>query len=227
MAFPVSVPAHQRTAIEELASLTEEAYQAIRDYLARTGPLAEPTALIEQMSKSVGDHTRLGGQVLGMVIGLRSLMDRSAMSVADVADGVANDVGEKKWISQEAKEVLKKRLSSLLDMKVIAICAKAFTLAVADESPFGDVRIVSDVRPIFSGADTQLEFTGSLIVHHLVIEVGSPGDDLYCALTTADLLKLKRTVERAIEKDKRLRSVLRNGPIAPLESEAPVSDKEL
>ena len=227
MAFPVSVPPHQRAAIEELASLTEEAYQAIRDCLIRTGPLAEPAALIEQTSKAVADHTKLGGQVLGMVIGLRSLVDRSAMGVADVAVAVVRDVGGKKWIPQESTDVLKNRLSELLDMKVIAISAKAFTLAVADESPFDDVRIVSDVRPIFSGADTQLEFAGSLIVHHLVIEVGGSADDLYCALTTADLLKLKRTVERAIEKDKRLRSVLRSGPIAPLEAEAPASEKEL
>ena len=77
MAFPVSVPAHQRAAIEELASLAEEAYQAIRDCLTRTGPLAEPSALIEQTSKAVANNTKLGGQVLGMVIGLRSLVDRS------------------------------------------------------------------------------------------------------------------------------------------------------
>src|ERR1700737_461485 len=109
MAFPVSVPAHQRAAIEELASLTEEAYQAIRDYLTRTEPLAEPAALIEQTSKAVAAHTRLGGQVLGMVIGLRSLLDRSAMGAAEVAEAVVNDVAGKKWISQESKEVLKNR----------------------------------------------------------------------------------------------------------------------
>ena len=81
--------------MEELASLTAEAYQAIRNCLTRTGPLADPSALIEQTSKAVADHTKLGGQVLGMVIGLRSLVDRSAMGVAEVAGAVVNDVGGK------------------------------------------------------------------------------------------------------------------------------------
>jgi hypothetical protein len=224
---PVNVPQHQRAAVEELATLTEEAYQAIRESLDRTGPLAEPTALIEQASRAVASHSRLGGQVAGMVIGLRSLVDRSALGVSDVAEAVAEDaVGNKKWISKEASESLKRRLSELLQMKAVAISAKAFTLAVGDESPFADIRILSDIRPIFSGTDTDLEFSGSVIVHHMVIEIGSSADDQYCALSSADLLKLKRAVDRAIEKDKKLRNILRNGPIAPLEAERSTSEKE-
>jgi hypothetical protein len=226
MAAPVNVPSHQRAAIGELASLSAEAYGAIREHLEQTGPLAEPTALIEQTSRVLVSQTRLGGQILGMVIGLRSLVDRSALAARDIADAVADDVENKQWIPQESREILKERLSELLEMKTVAISAKAFTLAVGDASPFSDVRIFSDIRPIFSGADTSLEFTGSIIVHHMVIEISGMGDDQYCALTTADLLKLKRTVERAIEKDKKLRLVLRNGPITPLEATVPTSEKE-
>jgi hypothetical protein len=217
MPVPVNVPPQQRAAVEELASLSESAYAAVRDFLERAGPFAEPTPLVEEASKALATHTRLGGQILGMAIGLRSLVDRSALSTRDVAESVADDVQSKKWISKESSDVLKNRLIALLEMKSVAVSSKAFTLSVGDESPFADVRIFSDVRPIFAGTDTDLEFTGSVIVHHMVIDVGGTGKDQYCALTSADLLKLKRTVERAIDKDKKLRKVLRGTPIAPLE----------
>ena len=103
MAFEIVVPPHQHAAIEELTSLSEDAYKAVYECLARTGPLAEPTALIKQTSKALSDYTKLGGQVLGMVIGLRSLVDRSAMAQTDVVDAVATDVVGKKWVAQESR----------------------------------------------------------------------------------------------------------------------------
>lgn len=226
MAFPVNVPAHQRAAIVELAALSDETYSAVREYLQRTGPLAEPTPLIEQTSRAMASQTSFGGQILGTVIGLRSLIDRSAAPASEIADGVATDVEAKKWIPKESRDVLKQRLSELLEMTSVVISSKAFALSVGDESPFNDVRIISDIRPIFSGVDTELDFAGSVIVHHLVIEVGGNGDDQYCALTSTDLLTLKRTVERALEKDRKLRKLLRGAPIAPLEPETPPSEKE-
>src|SRR6266404_3498261 len=121
MPVPVSVPQHQRAAIGELASLSDPAYQLVREYLERVGPVAEPTPLIEQTSKILASQTPLGGQILGMVIGLRSLVDRSAIPARDVADAVADDVETKKWIPNESKDALKRRLSELLEMKSIAI----------------------------------------------------------------------------------------------------------
>ncbi len=223
---PLDVPARQRNAVAELASLTDEAYAALLEHLVRTGPQAEPTAFVEQSSKALADQTQLGGQIAGMVIGLRSLVDRSAMSAREVAQAVANDVDGKKWISKESHSLLEKRIAELLDLPSIAVSAKAFALAVGDESPFSDVRILTDIRPIFSGSDTDLDFKGSVIVHHMVIEIGGMGDDLYCALSTADLLKLKRTVERALEKDKKLRGTLRSGPLALLEATTQSTEKD-
>ena len=227
MAFPIVVPPHQRAAIEELTSLSEDAYKAVYERLASAGPLAEPTALIEQTSKALSDYTKFGGQVLGMVIGLRSLVDRSAMAQTNVVDAVATDVVGKKWIAQESRDCFVARLSELLGMRAVAISSKAFSLAVADNSPFDDIRIISDVRPIFSEEASQLDFSGALIVHHMVIGVSGQGDDLFCTLTTADLLKVKKAVDRALEKDKKLRSVLRGSPISPLEAAQDSDEKEL
>jgi hypothetical protein len=175
----------------------------------------EPNALIENISKAVESHTKLGGQILGSVIGLRTLVDDSNLTPKNVADGVASDAEQKKFVPPEMLSSLAARVADLLEAPAVMVASKAYSLVVADASPFRSVRIVSDVRPIFLGKDEGLHFSGSVIIHHLQVDV-SEGDDQHSALTTADLLKLKRAVERALEKDRKLRDVLRSGPLSPL-----------
>jgi hypothetical protein len=225
MAAPISVPASQRPAIKELANLSTEAYQALHQCLTESRAYAEPDALLEQTSKAVEKHTRFGGQILGTAIGLRSLMDSTNLTLGDVAAGVASDAQTIGYVPADRADVLSRRLTELLEMPAVAVTAKAYLLFTADPSPFNDVRIVSDVRPIFAGKHEGLEFTGSMIVHHLHIQVSGEGKDKHTSLTSADLLKLKRTVDRALEKDKKLREALRSGPLSPLEMSMSV-DKE-
>jgi hypothetical protein len=226
MAAPINVPTSQRAAIHELAALSDDAYRALGRCLAEGKIYSEPSALIEQTSKAVATHTRLGGQILGAVIGLRTVVDRASLSASDVAAGVVADSRTKNYVPPELGEVLSQRLTELLETKSIAISAKAYSLVIADAAPFNDVRIVSDIRPVFSGKDEALEFTGSIIVHHLRIEVGGDGNDQYSALTTSDLQQLKKTVDRALEKDRRLREALRGGPLVALEAPSLAADKE-
>ena len=218
MIGPISVPTNQKPAIQELAKLTEDAYEALRQCLTEGRAYSEPDVLLESTSKAVETHTRLGGQILGSVVGLRSLIDRASMSPAEVAAGVASDAQAKGYVSADLADVLVRRLTELLETRTVAVSSKAFSLVIADASPFSDVRIVSDVRPIFAAKGDGMDFEGSVIVHHLHIEVGGEGENQHSALTTNDLVKLKRTVERALDKDKKLREVLRNGPLSPLET---------
>lgn len=213
---PITVPQSQRPAIQELAKLSDDAYGALRACIIDGRLHAEPAALIEQASKATEIHTKLGGQIISALIGIRSLIDSANMSLADVAGGVVADAQSKTYVPAESIEDLSSRLRELLDAPTIVVASKAYALVVADAAPFSDVRIVSDVRPIFTGKDERLEFSGSVIVHHLHVEV-SVGDDQHSALTTPDLLKLKRVVERALEKDRKLRDLLRSGPLSPLE----------
>ena len=227
MADPIVIPSSQKAAIQELAKLTEEGYGVFRQCLAASRLYTEPSALIEQTSKGVSAHTRLGGQILVALIGLRTIMYRANISAGKIAAGVVKDAEAKDYIPKELADVLSKRLVELLDTTSVAISAKAYFLVVADAAPFSDVRIVSDVRPIFSDKEELLQASGSIIVHHLRIEVGGEGGVQYAALTTSDLLKLKQTVERALEKDRKLRESLRGGPLAPLESLSDPTDKEI
>lgn len=219
MADPIIIPPSQKAAIQELARLTPEGYGVFRQCLASSRLYTEPDAFIEQTSKGVSEHTKLGGQILVALIGLRSIMYRTNIAAGRIASGVVQDAEAKGYISREFGDVLSRRLVELLETPSVALSAKAYFLVVADAAPFSDARIISDVRPIFSDKEEALQASGSIIVHHLRIEVGREGEARYAALTTSDLLKLRQTVERALEKDRKLRETLRGGPLAPLESQ--------
>jgi hypothetical protein len=221
----ISVPASQKLAFQELAKLTDEAYLALRKCVLDGLISSEPSVFIEKTSKEVEHHTKLGGQILGTLVGLRAFIDRSSMAVGQAAAGVASDAHAKGYIPDGAVDILSHRLTELLDIPSVAISSKAYSLVAADAAPFSDVRIVSDVRPIFIGKENDFEFSGSVLVHHLIIEVEGETDNQHSSLTTSDLLKLKRTVERAIEKDNKIRGVLKGGPLGPLEG-LPPADKE-
>jgi hypothetical protein len=213
MAAQINVPPSQQPAIKELAKLSSEAYSTLNQYLAQGAPLVEPNILLEQTSKTTAPHTKLGGQIAAAIIGLRGFVDSADMSVADVVAGVATDAHAKNYVDDQLAEVLKQRLAELLETHSVMVSAKAYALMFSSDAIFNDVRIVSDVRPIFTG--DQMMFSGSLIVHLLAVQVAE-GKDLYVSMTTADLRKLQKTVERALEKDKRIRDTLTGGPLEPL-----------
>jgi hypothetical protein len=217
MAVPISVPVSQRRAIEELAKLSDDGFVALRQCLDEGPAYSVPGDFAEHAAKAVSPHTTLGGQIVSAIIGLRSVMDRTERPIGDVASGVATDLATKSNLAPEAQKVLVERLMSLLSIKSVATSAKAFSLSMADPTPFSDVQIISDIRPIFASKDSATEVSGAIVVHHLLIETASTHDDQHCTLTTADLLTLKRAVERALQKDRTLREALRGGPLAPLD----------
>lgn len=223
---PISIPLAQRAAIQELAKLSDAAYTAFRACLSEGPVYSEVGALIEHTSRTVAIHTNLGGQIVAALIGLRGFMDSSNMSVTDVGMGVADDAKAKGYVSAEQTGLLSTRIIELLDIKSLALTAKAFSLITSDAAPFSDARIVSDIRPIFSGKDESLELMASVIVHHLHIEVAGEGENHHSALTTSDLMTLRRTVERALDKDRKLREALRGGPLPALEAVTGSTDKE-
>ena len=219
MAVRLTIPSPQNKAIRELAQLSAEAYDVLRRCVIETASTSEPSGFIERTSKVLRDHTALGGQILSALIGIRGIVDQATMTVSDAADGVAADARAKELVEdQVSMDRLSTRLAELLNAQSVAVSSKVFSLLVADSAPFNDARIVSDVRPVFLGREPDLEFSGSIIIHQLIIEVSGTPNEQHSSLTASDLHRLRRAVDRAIEKDRRLRETLRDSPMRPLEA---------
>lgn len=212
----INVPQSQRPGITELANLSADAYASVVECVRDSGIYVDPGELIEHASKRIASHTALGPVILNAIIGLRGLVDSYSISIDEVVAGVIADAAAKNYVEMPRREVLARRLTELLVARPVTLTAKAYSLVVADAAPFSDVRIVSDVRPIFQDTEDNLEFSGSVIVHHLKIGTSGQADDFHSTLTVSDLVKLKKAVDRALEKDQRLRDVLEPSPLHAL-----------
>lgn len=108
--------------------------------------------------------------------------------------------------------VAKKRLLRALSASAIQVTAKALQVAGDHQRLFCTARILSDLRPIFS--DT-LEVSGSVIIHQFKIAYHEHGledgtGEIYMSVDRRDLLRLKATVERALQKHEKLADMAEN-----------------
>lgn len=102
--------------------------------------------------------------------------------------------------TKKLKTNLTKFLTSETNAKQVL---KASSIIQENEKVYRESRIISDIRLVF---DEELEQTHktAVVIHRLKIEFTESSDykENYFALDSADLLKLKNVVDRAIEKDK-------------------------
>ncbi|MEZ0363084.1 hypothetical protein ACAG26_05195 [Mycobacterium sp. pUA109] len=114
-------------------------------------------------------------------------------------------------------------VAGLVGSPTIRTFAKALELRNAYEKILINSRIISDIRPVF--ADDEDDVGGiveSAMVNHTLQLTYQPGDsrwpaELHLALDTADLKKLKRQIDRALEKGGAARALIEKGGAAVLE----------
>jgi hypothetical protein len=125
--------------------------------------------------------------------------------VADMQDAQAGD----SCIEPESGPALKDRLLTFLQIDALQLRSKASELISEDAKVFQSSRIITDMRPIFSGKNT-LELSGGLIVHILKLQfyTATGANETYVSMDDDDLRELKQVIERAQQKSQLLRAHL-------------------
>ena len=112
------------------------------------------------------------------------------------------------------KQELTQDLEIILNTNsIFYISVKSRELNQERERLLNNVRIITDLRPVFTDAET-CELKKMSIIHTLKIiyEEGDYSKERFFALDSIDLEKLKKQIERAIEKENKLREKF-NGSI--------------
>lgn len=110
-------------------------------------------------------------------------------------------------------------LDALSLERVIGTTAKAGVILTEHERIFESAKIMSDFRPIFH-ADCSEKPDAGVVVHMLKITHRDKFDrkfDAYYALDSNDLEKMKRTLERASQKEKTLRETMADAGLTVLD----------
>jgi hypothetical protein len=101
----------------------------------------------------------------------------------------------------------------LADRNSITIVAKAIDLARAGNLAFSDVRIISDIRPVF-GVELGATPPAAVVLHNLTIQHLGDEGDYFVLLSKEDLKRLQKVIERALRKDEMLSETATKGGLA-------------
>lgn len=144
--------------------------------------------------------------ILRSLFSLVNIFDSTKKSIDDFAADFAESFRESfSEISNIEEGKLKQNLIQLLNsFSSIKLTVKARNLIIENLNNFTESRIISDIRIVFNDDNRNEKQQCALIVHQLNIKYfsGSSKNNLFSiSLDSADLKKLKKTIDRAIEKD--------------------------
>lgn len=138
------------------------------------------------------------------------IFNKSIRSQDDYIQEVIIDSVKGHDIELQIDEHTKELLRQILDMEEsIGIVSKVSSLINENPNNFANVRIITDLRHIYYNNPTKIP-RYSLIKHNLVItyiDINSRLKEKFFTLELDDLLELRRIVERAIEKEKALKTL--------------------
>ena len=182
---------------------------------------SEPTLGIEKFCQSVDSRLEpspLNAQiVLKAIAGMYLASHHAAMRVADFVDDVLLIVaGLEEFRDVEGGlDILRNRVGLLLSChETLGISAKSMALLLDQEHALYSARILTDVRHVF-GEDPSKVPTAAVVFHelNLVYREYSGMKDLYVALDCADIKRLMKVFQRALDKEETLRTTIKNAGI--------------
>ena len=125
----------------------------------------------------------------------------------------------RKELSLDAGEATRFReiLNRLLSVKTIGVAVKAASLQHEAERLFCDVKILSDIRPVF-GTEASSGPIAAVITHTMKIGYHENGDhqEFFVALDDEDLQALREAVDKAQKKESSLHALLGNANLPDL-----------
>jgi hypothetical protein len=144
------------------------------------------------------------------IFSLGNLVNSQEVNIKEISSDLALSFAESKGKDFDTKksEALENKISNILnDCKNLRLTFKALNLLSENDQIFREARIISDIRLIFND-DLSNSNRAGIIIHKLKIEFQKDLEvkDFYLSLDTNDLHKLKKQIDRALDKEEAIKS---------------------
>jgi hypothetical protein len=209
------VPTSYRATFEWLASIEEPTADAILSVIENTGTLSR-RELVDDATKAAGSSRREVDLLVDATLGLVRTLQEGGVPLGDpdeVAQAIAGDPAlESARVNRDA---LQQRVSRLLRARSVKRLAKAMDLQADHQNVYRVARMFSEIRPLFN-EDLSVDHESVSLTHTLKLEYYNATldvDNLYLALDSEDLLRLKYVVDREITKLRNLDKLLSDNKI--------------
>jgi hypothetical protein len=222
------VPDRYQAALVALAQASQTEIEALLSALGERTDRLATSALAARVHDAIprlerDEATRVVEAILSLIGQERGRrLSRDAISQA-IAHSPSLD------ISDTERASLVSRLARVLGLASLRTALKAHDLMTEHSHLFADVRIFSDVRPVFGDLANEPP-VGSVIIETLKIEYFDESLDrraFFVALDHLDLEALKEVVDRAVEKTKTLRKHVVEGGMPLWEYEDEISNANI
>jgi hypothetical protein len=210
---PLRVPSRYRTGLSSVAQLTDADVLALQQSL-NVGPtelsIEDLAAQVEGKISSDIDAKRL----LEAVASLLGLLPESGAG----ADRLAQEIGEAESleIPDDERASYVARLKTLMGIPALAVFSRATDVMTEQEKIFHDVRILTDVRPVFE-PDVSEGVKAAGVVASMKIEYHPMGrreiEAVFVSMDRGDLEHLGRVVSRALAKMDSLGDLLKESQV--------------
>jgi hypothetical protein len=219
----LSIPEKHRAALTKVRTLREGVAEQLANALNAVAPSAKKSDVVQAISPQVpAVQVSDLEAILSMLYSLYQARAYSdvplAEFISDLCCTMDSDRSDELRLGPD-RNLFQDRMRVLLSVEPLNVFAKAYTLQREQQHVFCDARILTDLRPVF-GPETDDPPLGAFVGHTLkiVYHSGSGHHELYLALDTEDLAKLRALIERANSKAKTLSKLMETKGIQNLVS---------
>jgi hypothetical protein len=221
----MTIPAPEIGNLAKIVGYDKGFFDSLIKALNETKPsLTRDKYLADLVSRLPGTTKKEISPILGTLFSLYSIKENNDFSASDLAKHVKEGaVGSKEHgenFSGDKGNILEQRLTALLSYdNSLAVTAKALGVMREHQRVLCHARILTDVRPVFANKPERP--SSAMIVHNLQIgfknSEGKNREELYFALDDDDLDLLEAVIERARQKSKALKAMLKSSKLTCLE----------
>jgi hypothetical protein len=207
------IPSEHQPGLIKLALLSDEVASELRSALGTAARKESGIVSANSLDPIRGLAGEDLDQIVEAVISLNHGIVYSDLNMEEVINSVTNSIQKASPtdfpVTEDASNRLKKRIEDFVTIDEVVRYSKLHILKYEHERTVNNLRILTDVRPIFvKGPGEQPEI--ALVVHTLKLAYHRGGrlDELYFAMDETDLRHLKEAVARAELKAKTIRAAL-------------------
>ncbi len=217
------IPDSDKDRLAALVNLDPATLDVLYDVLKERPPRLHVAELLSDIQGQVQVPVKTLRDVLSLLLTLYWLkgdQELSADTLVDQLFRAMEEAGDPRLKAPTGGwEVLRGRLTLLLSLeRSLGVTSKALYIAYQFPRHLHSSRVLTDARPVYT--TNPAEPPAAFIINHtLKLEVHDDGEDCdwFLSLSTEDLVGLRKVIDRALEKEKSLKSLMSKTGVPILE----------
>lgn len=207
------IPEEYRSGLAKIIGFTDDLFRGLLRAIEEERPTLYYTEFSARVARRAsGINPSDVRDIIETLVSLHGVRASWNLEIPELTEVVREAIerDEELGLSGEERAGFGERLALLLEVDSLDATSKALDVLLEHEHTFHDVRIITDIRPVF-GQDAEKSPTGAMIVHVLKISYHDQSEEIkefYVALDPGNIGALSTEIERANQKADTLKRML-------------------